>query len=133
MKRKVAEPKQEPPFFDEDGTFHFQAVSSDARLAVRLKPLPEKLVRWCERFETNCHFDCCGLYTLGFKPATQWDKRWVYNSQTMTLLQCLRDEVECAPGEVLNIPNFQAMLYKNDLLFLIDYLQEEMHKSVKWR
>ena len=133
MKRKVTEPTQDPPFFDKDGSFHFQPVASDARLAVRLNPFPEALIRWCERFETNCAFGCCGLAALGFKPATQWDQRWVYNSQTMKLLQSLRDEVERAPSEVCRVPDFQMVLYKTDLLFLIDYLQEEMNKSIRWK
>ena len=133
MKRKVAELRQEPPFFDEDGSFHFRPVSSDARLAVRLKSFPEELIRWFERFETNCAFSCCGLAALGFKPTTGWDKRWNYNAQTMKLLESLRDEVERAPSEVLRIPDFQNVLYKDDLLYLIDYLQEEMNKSIRWK
>ncbi len=133
MKREVAEPKQEPPFFDEEGFFHFQPVSSDARFAVRLNPFPEVLIRWFEKFEIGCVFGCCGLGTLGFKPATVWDKQCAYNSQIIKLLQSLRDEVERAPSAVLDAWDFQCVMYKSDLLFLIDYLQEEMGKSIRWK
>ena len=133
MKRRVSEPKQEPPFFDEKGTFHSRPVSPDARLGVQLQSLPAELIRWFERFETDCNFSCCGLHALGFKSATQWDKRWVYNSQILKLLQGMRDEVEGAASEVLRVPDFQDALYKDDLLFLIVYLQEEMNKSVRWK
>ena len=131
MKRKVTKPKQEPPFFDEEGRFHFQSVSSDARFSVRLKPFPEKLYRWFERFNTYCVLECCGLNALTFLPSGQWNKRWVYNSEIMKLLQALHDEAYGVQSEVVEIAEFQQALYKSDFLFLIDYLQKEMHRSVR--
>ncbi len=123
----------EPSYFDEEGYFRFRPVSSDARHAETLSPFPRELVTWFERFESSCVLDCCGLNALSFKLPTEWDKRWNYNSQTMKLLEALREEVLQAKSEVLKVPNFYETLYKDDLLFLLDYLQSGMRKSIEYK
>jgi len=157
MKRKVTSPKPEPPYFDEKGYFHFRLVTSDARHAVRLKPFPVELAHWFQDFQGYKDDEYDGLKTYRFDPPHNWDKiapphgwdefytphiwnklkerrdtRWRYNARIRDMLQSLRDEAESAASEVIVIPEFEEMLYKSDLLFLIDHVQEEMCKNLQW-
>ena len=132
MKKPAIEFEPEAPFFDEQGGFHFHPVSSDARFAIELKPFPDELIAWFEQFQVSCVLSCCGIGALGFEPATRWKQQWHYDSRIMKLLQTLRDEIASAPSEVLSVRDFLQTFYKDDLLFLIDYLQNEMRKAIAW-
>ncbi len=123
----------ERPYFDENGYFRFRVVSSDARHATQLKEFPRGLITWLERFESSCVLDCCGLNALSFKLPTEWDKRWNFNSQTVKLLEAVREEALKSESDVLNVFSFHESLYRDDLLFLLDYLQEGMKKSIEYK
>ena len=131
MKNQTTELTPELPFIDEQGRFRFHPVSSDARVAIELKPLPNELTEWLEQFQTVCVLECCGINALGFETGNRWSEQWNYNARITKLLQNLRDEIASAPGEVLYIEVFQYILYKDDLLFLIDYLQQDCHLELR--
>ncbi|RYZ63563.1 MAG: hypothetical protein EOP09_17465 [Proteobacteria bacterium] len=124
------------PFFDQSGFFQFRPVTSDARKAVILPPLPPQLMNFFESVASSCSLDCCGIYALVLAPPTEWDKRdkwWNFNYDLFKLLQAEVEKAEALDAEVILVKAFQQPLYKDDWLFLLRYIIDNMEKSKPWK
>ncbi|RYX85097.1 hypothetical protein EON83_07570 [bacterium] len=134
-KRQHSPTTQQEPFFDEGGFFHYRNVSSDARKAVRLPPLSPQLMDFFESFASNCSIECCGISALVFELPTKWDKdkRWNYNSEVFKSLQAEVERAEGMEAGVIQVWELQKSFYKDDWLFSLRYLMENMEKTKGWR
>lgn len=133
MKKRQAAPIETQPFFDEKGVFQFRPVTSDARKAVRLPPLSPSLMDFFESFASNCSIECCGIFALVFPPPNEWDKnQWHYNHNVFKQLQAELTKAEELEANVVQIKELHIAIYKDDWLFFLRHLMENMEKSKPW-
>lgn len=114
------------------GDFHPRPIAEEDLSSVGDIFLSPVFLRFLIRFENRCTFDCCGVSALQFAPPVEWDRRWNYQFETMKEIQAQIERAQNNKAEVIGVDRLWV-LYKDDWLFFLRYLEGNMEKTKQWK
>jgi hypothetical protein len=118
--------------FSDEGDFHPRPIAEEDLSSADKVFLSPVFLRFLIRFEKRCTFDCCGVSALQLDPPVEWDRRWNYQFETMKEIQAEIERAQNNKAEVIGVDRLWV-LYKDDWLFFLRYLEENMEKTKQWK